>query len=89
MAEGEAHIADPAGIDIVGFDGEIATMIEKTIEDINGLARIGVHGDDVESAILVGGEPIEFRSGIGAIAGVEVADRLGVPSCRKILTIGG
>jgi hypothetical protein len=65
MAKGETHVADPAGIDIVGFDGEIAAMIEQSVEDIDGLARIGIHGDDVESAILVRGEAIEFGAGVG------------------------
>ena len=89
MAKGEAHIAYPAGIDIVGFDGEIAAMIEQSIEDIDGFARIGIHGDDVESAVLVRGEPVEFGAGVGTIAAVEVADRLGVSARRKILAIGG
>ena len=89
VAEGETHIADPAGIDIVGFDSEIAAVIEQTVEDVYGLARIRVHGDDVERPILVGGEAIEFGAWIGAIAGIEVADRLGVPSRRKILPIRG
>ena len=48
MAESETHVADPAGVDIMGFDGEIAAMIEQTVENVDGLARIGVHGDDVE-----------------------------------------
>lgn len=89
MAKSETHVADPAGVDIMGFDGKIATMIEQTVENVDGLARIGVHGDDMERAILVGGEPIEFGAGVRAIAGVEVADRLGVPSRRKILPVRG
>jgi methyl coenzyme M reductase subunit D len=41
----------------VGFDGEIASMIEQSVEDIDGFARIGIHGDDVENAGPVRGEP--------------------------------
>lgn len=87
MAEGETHIADAAGIDIMGFDGEIAAMIEQTVENVDGLACIGVHSDDVERPILVGGEAIKLCAGVRAVAGVEVADRLGVPTRRKILPV--
>jgi hypothetical protein len=87
MAEGEAHVAYPAGVDIVGFDGEIAAMIEQTVEDIDGFACIGVHGDDVEGAVLVGGETVEFGAGIGTLTRVEITDCFGMPSRRKILAV--
>ncbi|GCA53773.1 hypothetical protein KGO5_06245 [Sinorhizobium sp. KGO-5] len=53
MAKSEAHVADPACIDIVGFDGEVAAMIEQTVKDVDCFAGVGIHGDDMESAILV------------------------------------
>ena len=46
MGKSETHVADPAGVDMVAFDSEIAAMIEQTVKDVYGLARIGVHGDD-------------------------------------------
>jgi|GEM_PF-2773049 len=60
-------------------------MIEKPVKNVDGLARIGVHGNDVESAVLVGGEAVAFGAGVGAVPRVEIADRLGMPSRRKIL----
>ncbi len=60
MAKGKTHVADTAGIDIVGLDDKLTAMIEQAVENIDCLAGIGVHGDNVESAILVGREPIEF-----------------------------
>jgi hypothetical protein len=66
MAKSETHVADPTGIDIMGFDGEIAAMIEQAVENVDGLARVGVHGDDVERAILVRGEAIKLGAGVAA-----------------------
>lgn len=37
----------------------------------------------MERAILVGGEAIKFGAGVGAIAGVEVTGRLGMPSAEN------
>lgn len=87
MAKRKAHVADTAGIDIMGFDGEIAAMIKKPVEYVNGLARVGVHSDDMKSAIMVGGEPIEFCAGVGAVARIEVADCLAVAAGLEILTV--
>lgn len=39
MAKGEAHITDATSIDIVGFDDEIAAMIEQTVENVDGFTR--------------------------------------------------
>lgn len=64
MAECKAHVADAAGIDVVGFDGEIAAVIEQTVQNMDGFAGIGAHGNDVERAVLVGREPVEFGTGI-------------------------
>ncbi len=69
MTKSETHVADPAGVDIMGFDGEIAAMIQQTVENVDGLARIGVHGDDMERAILVGGEAIKFGAGVRGHSG--------------------
>jgi len=40
MAKGEAHIANAASINILEFNGEFSAMIEKSVEDMNGLARM-------------------------------------------------
>ena len=69
------------------FDGEIAAVIEQSVENIDGLARIGVHGDDVESAVLVRRKAVKFGAGVGAVPRVEIANRLGMASRRKILSV--
>ena len=87
VAKRKTYVADPAGIDIVRFDGEIAAVIEQSVENIDGLARIGVHGDDVESAVLVRRKAVKFGAGVGAVPRVEIANRLGMASRRKILSV--
>lgn len=47
MTKSETHVADPAGVDANGFRWrDRAAMIQQTVENVDGLARIGVHGDD-------------------------------------------
>lgn len=71
--EGKDVIGKASSIGVMFFEAELASVLEQTVEDISGIAHIGVDDVGVKRCVLVADVGVEKAAWIAAIFGIDLA----------------